>query len=548
MAAEIAASSTSRRSTTSTRCRADVVDGRAQLPGARAPASGPRVNEVKAALATADGSALQRRLETDGFIEVAGERLTADDVEVRAARHEAFALAEEGGWAVALDLELDDDLRREGLARELVRGLNDLRKEVGLDVADRIALTIEADDGRWRRVAAHRDYVMGEVLAVELTSARPAGPRASTSTATHGPVAIAGRHADGRAAGRTRQRRRPAATRSAPRPCRDRTPPCPTRSGGSGVGGSPSGRSSRPAPAGRRWRRAPAARRPPSAQLGRRPRAALRLRCRCLGEGHRLGGRAVGRGPAGGSWSDATWLPGRNGGRLGGAGRWPLVVGSDGRRSTGPAPVSSGAGRSTSASGMRRQRLERVGSSSRRCSSAMPPRMRCAARRIRRQHLEVGLERVAVDEQRRPRPRRRPGRPRRPAGLGLGLGRVRAASSRASLSTRLASSLASLMVASAVRWASTSVRRSVSSVSDDLGTRRRRPPAGPRRAAAAPRPAGPRRPRPGPALAHALVQVADARGDPLDEVVDVAGVVAPRRASRNSTAWSVCGVSSMREE
>ena len=52
---------------------------------------------------------------------MAGERLTADEVEVRADRHEDFALAEDGGWAVALDLELDDDLRREGLARELVR-------------------------------------------------------------------------------------------------------------------------------------------------------------------------------------------------------------------------------------------------------------------------------------------------------------------------------------------------------------------------------------------------------------------------------------------
>ena len=46
---------------------------------------------------------------------------------------------------MALDLELDDGLRREGLARELVRALNDLRKEVGLAIADRVRLTLEAD-------------------------------------------------------------------------------------------------------------------------------------------------------------------------------------------------------------------------------------------------------------------------------------------------------------------------------------------------------------------------------------------------------------------
>jgi isoleucyl-tRNA synthetase len=140
------------------------------VPNFRAlgPRLGPRVNQVKTALAAADGSALQQQLETDGFIEVAGERLSADDVEVRAARHEAFALAEDGGWAVALDLELDDDLRREGLAREIVRSLNDLRKEIGLAVSDRVAVTVDADGAVAEAVASHHDYVAAEVLAVEL--------------------------------------------------------------------------------------------------------------------------------------------------------------------------------------------------------------------------------------------------------------------------------------------------------------------------------------------------------------------------------------------
>jgi isoleucyl-tRNA synthetase len=141
------------------------------VPNFRAlgPRLGPKVNEVKAALAQADGSALAQALETNGFVEVAGERLGPDDVEVRATRHEAFALAEDGGWAVALDLELDDDLRREGVARELVRSLNDLRKEAGLDIADRVRLTLEADGTVADALAVHRDYVMAEVLAVELT-------------------------------------------------------------------------------------------------------------------------------------------------------------------------------------------------------------------------------------------------------------------------------------------------------------------------------------------------------------------------------------------
>jgi isoleucyl-tRNA synthetase len=132
------------------------------------PRLGPKVNEVKAALAAADGTALQRQLESEGFIEVAGERLTADDVELRASRHEAYGVAEDGGWAVALDLELDDELRREGLARELVRSLNELRKDLGLEVSDRIRLTVEAEGPVAEAIERHRDYVAGEVLAVEL--------------------------------------------------------------------------------------------------------------------------------------------------------------------------------------------------------------------------------------------------------------------------------------------------------------------------------------------------------------------------------------------
>ena len=161
------------------------------VPNFRAlgPRLGPKVNAVKQALATADGSALQQQLEADGSIEVAGERLTVDDVEVRANRHEAFGLAEEGGWAVALDLELDDELRREGLARELVRALNDLRKETGLAVSDRIAVTIEGEGEVAAAVAAHRGYVSAEVLAVDLVVG-PATPDAHTITVEGNPVRV----------------------------------------------------------------------------------------------------------------------------------------------------------------------------------------------------------------------------------------------------------------------------------------------------------------------------------------------------------------------
>jgi isoleucyl-tRNA synthetase len=77
-------------------------------------------------------------------------------------------LSEDDGWAVALDLELDDELRAEGLARELVRALNDLRKERGFEIADRVAVCIDAPPELAASVSAHTDWIAGEVLATSL--------------------------------------------------------------------------------------------------------------------------------------------------------------------------------------------------------------------------------------------------------------------------------------------------------------------------------------------------------------------------------------------
>lgn len=144
------------------------------------PRLGPRVGEVKQALADADGTALKAMLDTEGHITVGDITLTADDVEVRAERHEAFALAEEGGWAVALDLEITHDLRLEGLARELVRTLNDLRKSEGLAIADRIDAVVCAEGPVAEALVRHREWIATEILATSLTDDTAPPGEAST--------------------------------------------------------------------------------------------------------------------------------------------------------------------------------------------------------------------------------------------------------------------------------------------------------------------------------------------------------------------------------
>jgi isoleucyl-tRNA synthetase len=81
---------------------------------------------------------------------------------------EGYEVEAEAGRAVALALEIDESLRREGIAREIVHAIQAARKEAGLDVSDRIALTLGGDDALLEAARAHEGYVAGETLATSV--------------------------------------------------------------------------------------------------------------------------------------------------------------------------------------------------------------------------------------------------------------------------------------------------------------------------------------------------------------------------------------------
>jgi isoleucyl-tRNA synthetase len=91
--------------------------------------------------------------------------LEPDDVTLVMAPLEGYQVEAEAGRAVALALELDEELRREGLAREIVRAVQNARKEAGLEVTDRIELSLGGDGDLVAAAREHEDYVSGEVLA-----------------------------------------------------------------------------------------------------------------------------------------------------------------------------------------------------------------------------------------------------------------------------------------------------------------------------------------------------------------------------------------------
>jgi len=94
--------------------------------------------------------------------------LGADDIAMALQPLDGYQVERSGSHAVALDLTLDDDLVREGLAREVVHAVQNARKEAGLDVEDRIALALGGDEALLAAVRAHEGYVTGETLATSL--------------------------------------------------------------------------------------------------------------------------------------------------------------------------------------------------------------------------------------------------------------------------------------------------------------------------------------------------------------------------------------------
>ena len=82
-------------------------------------------------------------------------------------------MVNEQGETLALDLELTPSLRRAGLAREVVRLVQEARKNSGFDVSDRIVLTWQAEAETAEALREHADLVAGEVLAVEMREGTP---------------------------------------------------------------------------------------------------------------------------------------------------------------------------------------------------------------------------------------------------------------------------------------------------------------------------------------------------------------------------------------
>ena len=127
-------------------------------------------------------------------LELNGEKVTVTpaDFDITSEDMPGWLVASEGKLTVALDITITDELRREGVARELVNRIQNIRKESGFEVTDKISVEIEATELTTPAVESFADYIAQQTLAVEVKAvATPAGAFVVDSEIDEAPLKIA---------------------------------------------------------------------------------------------------------------------------------------------------------------------------------------------------------------------------------------------------------------------------------------------------------------------------------------------------------------------
>ncbi|MDD7606289.1 MAG: class I tRNA ligase family protein, partial [Prevotellaceae bacterium] len=115
------------------------------------------------------------QLETQGSLsfDIEGQTVTVEaaDVEIISEDIPGWLVSNDGNLTVALEVELTDELRNEGMARELINRIQNMRKDGGLEITDRIKVTVAPNEKTDAAIAAFGDYVKAQVLADAITVA-----------------------------------------------------------------------------------------------------------------------------------------------------------------------------------------------------------------------------------------------------------------------------------------------------------------------------------------------------------------------------------------
>ncbi|MCH7638566.1 MAG: isoleucine--tRNA ligase [Bacteroidetes bacterium] len=161
---------------------------------------GPLMKAANAVIRDLDLEAIATYEQEESLtLELDGQSVTLEsgDLEIVSEGIEGQLVRQEGGVTVALDTTITDELRAEGLAREFINRVQNLRKSADFDVSDRIVITFDAPDGEAEAVIAHAETIRTETLATALNRAEPEGDTVQTVDLAGAPITIGVRRING---------------------------------------------------------------------------------------------------------------------------------------------------------------------------------------------------------------------------------------------------------------------------------------------------------------------------------------------------------------
>jgi isoleucyl-tRNA synthetase len=126
------------------------------------------ISDAVAKMTQADINSIERTNSFEIALAEGPINITLEDVEILSEDIPGWLVANEGRYTVALDIKISDELRMEGIAREIINRVQNIRKDSGFEVTDKIKITIKKHEGLNNAVQAHKDYIAGQTLAKEI--------------------------------------------------------------------------------------------------------------------------------------------------------------------------------------------------------------------------------------------------------------------------------------------------------------------------------------------------------------------------------------------
>jgi len=147
------------------------------VPALLGPKYGALLPRIQSAIAAMDASALARQIRAGQGVEITLDdrviELLPEELGVELIEKEGYAVAEEGGYLVGVATTITQELKREGLARELVRRIQIMRKDAGFRIEEHITTYYQAEGTLEQVMADWGAYIQGETLSTELVAAEP---------------------------------------------------------------------------------------------------------------------------------------------------------------------------------------------------------------------------------------------------------------------------------------------------------------------------------------------------------------------------------------